>query len=693
MNLSRVQVLFAQAQSAHQQNRLTEAKRLYQQVLNESPRHADALHLLGLIHAGETDYARAESHLRKAVALQPKNPVFHNNLGECLRRAGKPQAAAACYETAVKLAPDFAPGWFNLGNVIKLAGRIADAERCYQRAIAAQPGYADAHYNLGNLHLELGRYRSAIESLERAIQVRPNHAGAHNNLGAALKEWDRFDEAIQAYRKAIELQPDFPEAHSNLAQCHEALSEIGSARRHFEIAIGNADRPLDRLHAAALCPLIPQSRESIAEFRAQLDHRLDEFLATPFAIDLKSLKTLTGEPPSVMVYQGEDDRPLKEKYARLFADKLPRFEPKPGQGRPRVGFVVTHGHEGVFLKCMRGIVARLPAGRFEVSIVCNQPNGEAILKPKIENPDVRFLSLPRDFPQAVEVLRAAHFDVLYWWEVGTDSSNYFLPFLRLAPVQCTSWGWPVTSGIGCMDYFVSCVGLEPEDGDSHYTEKLVRLEHLPTYYFRPPIPSVRRLHADFGFSAGQRVYFCQQNLRKVQPDFDGLVAGILRADPDGVVAFCGDKQPRLSELLMQRLRTAMPDVIDRVRMMPRMDEPEYLGLCAAADVILDTTRYGGGANTIYDAFAAGTPVVTLPTRFHRGRYALAAYRQIGLEAGVADSPDDYVRKAVSFATEPERRAGFSHELELRLPELLQDVRAVEELAQFFERVVAEARVS
>jgi predicted O-linked N-acetylglucosamine transferase (SPINDLY family) len=107
----------------------------------------------------------------------------------------------------------------------------------------------------------------------------------------------------------------------------------------------------------------------------------------------------------------------------------------------------------------------------------------------------------------------------------------------------------------------------------------------------------------------------------------------------------------------------------------------------ASDVILDTTRYGGGANTIYDAFAAGTPVVTLPTRFHRGRYALAAYRQIGLEGAVATDGDDFVARAVGFATEPDRRAAFVKDLAERSPALLEDQRAVDDLADWFGTVI------
>ena len=52
------------------------------------------------------------------------------------------------------------------------------------------------------------------------------------------------------------------------------------------------------------------------------------------------------------------------------------------------------------------------------------------------------------FDHIVETIRGAEFDVLYHWEVGSDVTNYFLPFFKLAPVQCTGAGLPATSGIG-----------------------------------------------------------------------------------------------------------------------------------------------------------------------------------------------------------------------------------------------------
>jgi CRISPR-associated protein Csy1 len=67
-----------------------------------------------------------------------------------------------------------------------------------------------------------------------------------------------------------------------------------------------------------------------------------------------------------------------------------------------------------------------------------------------------------------------------------------------------------------------------------------------------------------------------------------------------------------------------------------------------ADVVLDTPRWSGG-NTSIDAFAAGTPVVTLPGRFMRGNQTAGMLALMGLQGLIAEDPEDYVRIALEIA--------------------------------------------
>ena len=63
-------------------------------------------------------------------------------------------------------------------------------------------------------------------------------------------------------------------------------------------------------------------------------------------------------------------------------------------------------------------------------------------------------------------------------EIGIDPTAAQLAKLRLAPVQCTAWGHPTTSGYPTIDYFLTAERMEPVDGAQHYTEKLVPLPNL-----------------------------------------------------------------------------------------------------------------------------------------------------------------------------------------------------------------------
>jgi predicted O-linked N-acetylglucosamine transferase (SPINDLY family) len=343
--------------------------------------------------------------------------------------------------------------------------------------------------------------------------------------------------------------------------------------------------------------------------------------------------------------------------------------------------VVTPGHEGVFARCMSGILSRLDQQRFRVAVVCSRARASAIAS-AVRRPGIRWIQLPLRFDHVAERLRAAAFDVLYYWEVGTDSSNHFLPFLRLAPVQCTGWGWPDTSGAPELDYHLTSEALAPAGAEAHYTEKLVRLPELPPYFLRPPIPERPHPPSHFGLPADAHLYVCAQSLRKMHPDLDALVGGILRADRRGVAVFVEDAHPAPGALLRARWRETLPDVEDRIRLVPRLGPEDYFHLLAGAHVALDPLHFGG-SNTSYDLFAAGVPVVTLPGEMPRSRYTAALCRLAGVEECVAATPAEYVARAVALGTDPSARAAISARIRDGARRIFESSGAVAQLESWF----------
>lgn len=665
--------LMQHAVQLHQSQQWEKAERLYRQALTAFPKHPDILNLIGALCSQCERQDEAISYLQQALEQEPCHPHYLINLGEAQSRSGQLQASAKSFRQAIQAMPQLAVGHYNLANVLKKLGQDQDALKHYEIALQYKPHQAEYLYNYANTLRDLGRLRSAIEAYQAAVKAQPNHAEAHNNLGTVLLEWDHFEEAEQHYKQSLALKPEFEAAWNNLAQFYDSSGRVQDAKAALASILKlKKDEPHLELAKACVFPIIPQSEAEIDVALAELEDCLKGL--DPSQLNLNDLIKYSCTPPSIMTYYGRDDKALRQRFAELVMPCIEIVKPAAiANTRPRLGFVVTRGHEGVFIKCMKGLIRNLPE-RYQPVIVCSKPNGKAILIP--EFPQIEFVELESELPQAAQTLAQAQCDLLYYWEIGTDSTNYYLPFFQCAPVQVTSWGWPVTSGNTLLQAFMTCQGLEPEsNAQAAYTEPLTLLSRLPIYYYRPPVPEQGE-RSGFGVSADNTIYFCAQNLRKLQPDFDNLLRGILIQDPRAQIFLVSDKRPSITNLMRQRLNKYLGELSLRVKILDRMPERDYLNLVKAADVLLDSTHYCGGANTNYDAFAAGTPVITLPTKFHRGRFTLAAYQQMGLMECVAKDTEDYITKAVQIANDPTERQRISQLILQKSQALFEDIDAV-----------------
>ena len=390
-----------------------------------------------------------------------------------------------------------------------------------------------------------------------------------------------------------------------------------------------------------------------------------------------------------MQFHGRDDRPLKEAYARVFQHCLRAEPPRPRCGKPRIGFVVTEGHEGVFLRYLGGVIERMNPDLFDISIICSA-GGKARIESELHARPVETLVVPSRFDLIVERIQAAQFDLLYHWEVGSDVTNYFLPFFRLAPVQCTGAGVPVTCGIPKLDYFISDGSAEPEGAQRHYTETLVRCSSLMTYERRLELPEAPQSREGLGFSAEQHLYVCPHKIEKFHPDLDVLFRDILRADPNGVVVIPKDREGYAARKLRNRFVLTAADVVDRIIFVPYQTLHGYLSLLASADVLLDPLHYGGGLTT-FDGFSLNQPIVTLPGEFLRGRFTYGFYRRMGIDECIAASPEDYVAIAVRVATEADFREYLRRRIRERSCVLFEDAASIIEYEQMFLKWIEAAR--
>jgi protein O-GlcNAc transferase len=123
----------------------------------------------------------------------------------------------------------------------------------------------------------------------------------------------------------------------------------------------------------------------------------------------------------------------------------------------------------------------------------------------------------------------------------------------------------------------------------------------------------------------------------------------------------------------------------RVRVLGHQPYADYLRLCRAADVVLDTFPFGGG-NSHYEALATHAAVVTLATRQMRGRITYALYHRMGMVGPVhgvaAESVAQYIDMAVALGTDPVHNRATRATIAERVGVLYEDTTGIDELADW-----------
>jgi predicted O-linked N-acetylglucosamine transferase (SPINDLY family) len=335
----------------------------------------------------------------------------------------------------------------------------------------------------------------------------------------------------------------------------------------------------------------------------------------------------------------------------------------------------------------RGWIANLDRSRFHVTVfqIPRTTRKKDALATMIADSADCAMTLTTRLDAAREAIAGKELDILVYPDIGMDPHTYFFAYARLAPVQCVTWGHPVTTGLYSVDYFLSSRELDPAGSEALYTEKLVRLEDVNTYYYRPAADSgPRTLLLE---ESDSRLYVCVQTLFKLHPDYDVVLGEILRRDEKGKLVFIRGAEPYMEAQLKERFSRTIPDVADRVIFVPTLPFRRFLELLQIADVLLDTPFFGGG-NTSLEAFGVGAPVVTWDRPLMRERITPALYRQMGIDDLIARNAEEYVELALRCANDKEWRKQLQAQICSRRTAIFENQRVVRQLEAFFEEALA-----
>lgn len=281
------------------------AERICRQALNDFPRDANLLCLLGAALIKQEKAKEAEHTLSRATRIFSDFSRAHEGLAEALILQGKLPEALESLERAAKLEPgsgsirmkkarvliglgrdDEANKAFEAsfkltahredlvrGLGLQRMGSLKEAEKIYREVLLKDPGNVDALRLLAGVAMRAKQWGDAEMMLEKALDIAPDFFQGWMDLGLARQEQDKTDVALQALARAAQLEPNRPSAYAAAGTTNAMAGRHDAAITDFEKAIER-----DPKNAVALSGLghvlktIGRQEEAIERYRACVRH-------------------------------------------------------------------------------------------------------------------------------------------------------------------------------------------------------------------------------------------------------------------------------------------------------------------------------------------------------------------------------------------------------------------------------------
>ena len=743
--------IYLKALQLHAQGDIIIAEKYYQDFLLWNSDSFEGWYNLGLLyHAGER-YSAAIGSFLKAQAINSEFIDLYPSLGNSFTALGEIAQAIDTYYQGINLNPNHVGSYLNLGNLFLAQGEIESAIIIYRNGLEFNPDNVDLISNLQvaeehyqhpefllstghNFHNQ-GKYLQAINIYQRLLSLELSNSqiiepSLYFNLSDAYQRLQEFSQSIQILQTGIHHHPLDPRLQFTLiiqlqqqGRIEEAIDQAKTAAKLI---------PQDyvfQILQHLLVPMIYDSVTQIELYKQKFQQGLNTLQAitkldTPEEIN-QAFLGISRVTNFYLAYQAHNVRDLQIQYGQLLSKIMAARYPAWVQDLPmpelgenqkiKVGYVSNYlcSYSGTYW--LQGWLKFHNQDQLE--IYCYHTGSTVdIVTNNFRQWSHSFHHLPHDLEAVCEQILRDKLHILVFPEVGMDAPTMAMAGLRLAPIQCTAWGHPVTTGLGTIDYFLSSELMEAENAQDHYSETLIKLPNIGVAY--PSLPDIPVINPEVNPQVNQAnskvnpainkqlisesnsktttpniktksyfslpeeaiIYLCLQAPFKYLPQYDHIFPSIALQVPQAKFVFLR------GELLRQRLDRAFiaqglvyTDFCEFLKIPARED---YLWLNLVADVFLDTCTWSGG-NTSLEAIACGLPLVTYPGEFMRGRHADSFLKMIGVTETIAEDVQNYIEIAVRLGLDSPWRREIKTKMQHQQARLFDDPACVTALEEFY----------
>ena len=562
------------------------------------------------------EFVLALEAYKKVLSLNNKDVEARMGAALCLVQLRRYAEAIPLLSELENIMPDSEQLQFMLAESCLRTERITEAEERLVALVGRYPANAAAQIRLGCQYLDKEQYPSANSCFKAALSSEPDNVEALAYMGIMMIKFCQFDDAFTVLHKAQTIEP------------------------RNVLVLNNLGRT---------CMMTGRHTDALQWYRKALD--VEPNNATVIGNYLFALNYCDGLEPEYIAAEHFRLAPL---YLYNDAPEPAALQLIASSNRLRIGYISGDFYTHSVAYFIEPILQHHDYKRFDVFCYSLGTTTDATTE-RLKALPCQWRDLTAASPKILAgQIRKDRIDILIDLSGHTADNRLGVFAVRAAPVQVSWIGYPNTSGLSQMDYYMTDSICDPPGMTEHlFCERLWRLPRVFCCYLPPmefpsvsPVPFASNGYITFGSF---------NNFAKVTRQQITLWARIMKTVPESRLYLkslaLGDSSVKQDVLTIFANEGV---AAERIFMRVVTKTPlEHLQEYANVDIALDTFPYHGTTTTC-EALWMGTPVITMAGSTHVSRVGVSLLQNVGCAEFVAFSPEDYVNKAVALASAPEK---------------------------------------
>ncbi|UFK37940.1 methyltransferase regulatory domain-containing protein [Pectobacterium parvum] len=524
--------------------------------------------------------------------------------------------------------PENIENWNLLADTLRKTGDAEGASLALVQIISRHLFSWSVYYDLATQSQDAGLKRETLNLVRKIIRCDPANAQAWNLLAVVHLSYYNLEQAEFCGKKAIGLNESDVSILNSMAAIYESNSQQDEANNYYR----------------RIMELSPNASNLHSNFLFGLTH------------------SSTISPETLFQEHREFGLRTEAKVAKLKLQLPERQYDKNPNRVLRIGFVSGDLGLHPVTNFLEPVWNSINLDCFSLYVYATSTlNDEVTQRLKEKTAAWHFVRDKSDVDLA-KLIGEDKIDILFDLSGHTAYNRLPMFALKPAPIQISWIGYPGTTGLQAMDYFMNINHApQPEIFDHQFIEKILYVPFTQQFQVITDSPDVGKLPA---LDKGYFTFASFNRPKKINDQVLTAWSKILMALPTSKMIIGALSGQQVIDNIRNKM-VSMGVLAEQLIFRERTNITGYLAMHNEIDLLLDTFPYTGGTTTNY-ALWMGVPTLTIAGDTLATRQGVATLNAAGLSEFIATSEEDYIQRSINWSLRLDELALVRANLRARL---------------------------